>query len=572
MNRKEAQPEARPTSRIAKARFFAVVLGEEFRAPFAFHDAATGELLEGPSCGDERLPQLTLPPSEVLQVAAADEVRVAALPDCHYQVVLPLHEGDRPILIAVGQLTGFARTPAERSQEQANYQKWLQSVRDRLRAATLGSTRRPEAGKEREAAAAWEAVMALEQVLRRVRIHKEAARNQKHILQAAAAVLRAEAVIWVPQQAQAEVVVGGECGLSAWDCRQLANLLAASPGWEKPGFLLCDQPQETPWGARFPQVRNLIGLAVPDPGAPGWVILLNKKGASTAPEPSRQAAVAAAARVLPPLGNSDAVLLTPFVALLGLHARSARRYHEVKDLLVGLTRSLTASIDAKDAYTYGHSERVGRIAVELGHELGLSEGEVSDVYLAGLLHDIGKIGIRDTVLGKKEPLSAEEMEHLKEHVTIGYNILADLHPIRHLLPGVLYHHERWDGAGYPDGLAGEAIPLLARILAVADAYDAMSTTRPYRAAMPHGRVEEILQQGAGVQWDRCVVAAFLRCRNKIYAIRQRGVGESLRQALDGALRSGDSASEASCVRPPACRQLPPSHPFLSLPETGEMLC
>jgi HD-GYP domain-containing protein (c-di-GMP phosphodiesterase class II) len=234
-------------------------------------------------------------------------------------------------------------------------------------------------------------------------------------------------------------------------------------------------------------------------------------------------------------------LLTPFVALLGLHVRSSDRYQELKDLLVGLTRSLTAALDAKDSYTYGHSERVARIAVELGREMGLSGDELGDIYLTGLLHDVGKIGVRDAILAKVDPLTPEEFEHIKQHVTIGYTILADLRPIRNLLPGVLYHHERIDGTGYPDGLVGEAIPLLARILAVADAYDAMSTTRPYREAMPCRKVEETLVQGAGTQWDKQVVDAFLRCRHKIHAIRQRGVGDSLRQAIDGALRKDGSS-------------------------------
>jgi HD-GYP domain-containing protein (c-di-GMP phosphodiesterase class II) len=240
--------------------------------------------------------------------------------------------------------------------------------------------------------------------------------------------------------------------------------------------------------------------------------------------------------------KSDAALLTPFVALLGLHVRASERHQELKDLLVGLTRSLTAALDAKDSYTYGHSERVARIAVELGRELGLQEDELGDIYLTGLLHDVGKIGVRDAVLTKRGPLTPEEFEHVKQHVTIGYAILSDLRPIRNLLPGVLYHHERVDGSGYPDGLAGDAIPLLARILAVADAYDAMSTTRPYREAIPCRKVEEILVQGAGTQWDKQVVDAFLRCRLRIHAIRQRGVGDSLREAIDGALRKDGSSN------------------------------
>ena len=147
----------------------------------------------------------------------------------------------------------------------------------------------------------------------------------------------------------------------------------------------------------------------------------------------------------------------------------------------------------------------------------------------------------DLVLGKVEPLTAEEFEHIKQHVTIGYAILSDLRPIRNLLPGVLYHHEHWDGNGYPDGLAGDAIPLLARILAVADAYDAMSTNRPYRDALPCRKVEEILTKGAGTQWDKRVIEAFQRCRQKVHTIRQRGVGDSLQIAIDGALRIDKSS-------------------------------
>ncbi len=183
------------------------------------------------------------------------------------------------------------------------------------------------------------------------------------------------------------------------------------------------------------------------------------------------------------------------------------------------------------------------------------EDELSDIYLAGLLHDIGKIGVRDEVLTKRGPLTDEEFKHIQQHVVIGHRILADLHAISHLLPGVLYHHERYDGAGYPEGLKGDAIPLLARILAVADSFDAMSTSRPYRTAMPLERVDEILRQGAGTQWDPLVIDAYVRCRDRLTAIRQRGLGESLRDALDGALRHGthpgDFASmEMSLVEPP----------------------
>src|SRR5207237_9056988 len=149
----------------------------------------------------------------------------------------------------------------------------------------------------------------------------------------------------------------------------------------------------------------------------------------------------------------DAGLVSPFMTLLGMQLKSSHRFQELKNLLVGLTRSLTAAIDAKDPYTFGHSERVARIAVELGRELNLSEEELSDIYLAGLLHDVGKIGVHDGILRKEGSLTVEEFEHLKQHVTVGYRILADLKPIRSLLPGVLYHQDRYDRKRYPDGLA-----------------------------------------------------------------------------------------------------------------------
>ena len=224
--------------------------------------------------------------------------------------------------------------------------------------------------------------------------------------------------------------------------------------------------------------------------------------------------------------------------------RASGRYQYIKDLLVGLTRSLTAAIDAKDAYTYGHSERVARAAVELGRELGLQEDELSDIYLAGLLHDIGKIGIRDDVLTKRGPLTDEEFKHIQQHA--GHRPPHPGRPPRDLAPAPrrpLPPRALRRRAAIPRACKGDAIPLLARILAVADSFDAMNTSRPYRTAMPPERVDQILRQGAGTQWDPLVIDAYVRCRDRLTAIRQRGLGESLRDALDGALRHGHRPNE-----------------------------
>jgi HD-GYP domain-containing protein (c-di-GMP phosphodiesterase class II) len=135
--------------------------------------------------------------------------------------------------------------------------------------------------------------------------------------------------------------------------------------------------------------------------------------------------------------------------------------------------------------------------------------------LAGLLHDVGKIGIDDRVLRKAERLSAAEYEHIKQHVEIGHQILHDLPKLEAVLQVVLHHHEWWDGGGYPHHLRSERIPLGARIVAVADAFDAMSSDRPYRTRMSDQEVDQILREGAGRQWDPEVINAFFRCRDEI---------------------------------------------------------
>jgi HD-GYP domain-containing protein (c-di-GMP phosphodiesterase class II) len=243
--------------------------------------------------------------------------------------------------------------------------------------------------------------------------------------------------------------------------------------------------------------------------------------------------------------RNDSALLASFSTLVAAQARTSYRHQDLKDLVVGLTRALTAAIDAKDSYTAGHSERVARMSMELGKELGLPEEQLNDIYLAGLLHDIGKIGIRDEVLSKPGRLTDEERRHINEHVVIGHRILSGLTGIDHLLPGVLYHHEHFNGSGYPEGLTGDRIPRLARIIAVADSFDAMSSDRPYRVRMPPQQVENVLREGAGKQWDPVIIDAFIKCKDRLCDIRQRGIGDSLREALNGAMRQDQYKEDAS---------------------------
>jgi HD-GYP domain-containing protein (c-di-GMP phosphodiesterase class II) len=220
-------------------------------------------------------------------------------------------------------------------------------------------------------------------------------------------------------------------------------------------------------------------------------------------------------------GTIEASLLNSVSAILGIHGCNIDLYRQQNEFLASVVRAFTSAIDAKDPYTCGHSDRVARVSVRLAQELGCDTDTAHTIYMAGLVHDIGKIGIADSVLRKPGRLTEAEFEHIKLHPELGYKILCDIKQLADVLPVVLHHHEQWDGRGYPHGLAGEAIPYLARICAVADAYDAMSSDRPYRKGMPEEKVVSIFTEGAGSQWDREVVNAFFRALDDIREISQR---------------------------------------------------
>jgi putative nucleotidyltransferase with HDIG domain len=545
-------PSLRRFSLADQATALAIILKKEFGVPFAFYDAVKGQRVATKDQDQHGDPAVALDPDTVLSFAREGSATANLQPNGRFRLALPIYESGQTVLVASGELRALSHNVAEVAQEQLRTQRWLQAVGDRLRQADHYLSRhRDDGGQEAQVKSAWEAVLRLDHVIRRLRIHKEASKNHRRILQSAHELLAVQTLVWVPHNPEEPVVVQGEPLLSSWDFRQLSHRLAQAPEMQSSGLVLSNQVKSTSWGGRYPQIVNLMALRVNEQGSLGWIIAVNKEEPRSGLT-SNETKQAKCPEVPTQFGfvhfrRSDAALLTPFVALVDLYARSSARYRDLQELLVGLARSLTSAIDAKDSYTYGHSERVARIAMELGRAVGLQEEELSDVFLAGLLHDIGKIGVRDAILSKVEPLTAEEFEHIKQHVTIGYSILQNLKPIAHLLPGVRNHHERYDGKGYPDGLAGEAIPLLARILAVADSYDAMTTNRPYREALPLPKVEEILKQGAGTQWDKRVIDAFLSCRQKIHGIRQRGVGDSLRHALDDALRRKDSGFAQSLV-------------------------
>jgi HAMP domain-containing protein len=188
------------------------------------------------------------------------------------------------------------------------------------------------------------------------------------------------------------------------------------------------------------------------------------------------------------------------------NARLLDRLHHMN---WGMVASLARAIDAKSPWTAGHSDRVTDLALALGRRLGLSPEELDDLHRGGLLHDVGKIGVPGAVLDKADRLTADEMEAMRRHVQVGASIIAPIPGHAGALPVVLYHHERWDGSGYPDGRRGDAIPWLARVLAVADVYDALTSERPYRRGLPPERAIAHIRDQAAVQFDPAVVDVLL---------------------------------------------------------------
>ena len=215
----------------------------------------------------------------------------------------------------------------------------------------------------------------------------------------------------------------------------------------------------------------------------------------------------------PDFDSTDVKLFNSVAGSCAVFIENGRLFTDLKELFIGSLKALTSSIDAKDQYTRGHSERVAFvsrwIAERLAAQEPLEEEQIHKVYLAGLLHDIGKIGIDEAVLRKEGRLTEQELDCVKKHPSIGAGILRAIKQMRDIVPGVLCHHERLDGKGYPGGLVGEQIPLTGKIVGLADSFDAMTSKRTYREARTVEQAIEEIEKGIGTQFDEKVARAFL---------------------------------------------------------------
>lgn len=194
---------------------------------------------------------------------------------------------------------------------------------------------------------------------------------------------------------------------------------------------------------------------------------------------------------------------------------------KTKEVYLGMIATLAKALETKDAYTSGHTERVTEYAVKIAEYMGLKTEEIEVIHKASLIHDIGKIGIKSEILNKKETLNDDDWKVIKTHPIMGINILSPMKILGNILPIIRYHHERYDGNGYPEGLAREDIPLGARILSVADSYDAMTSDRPYHERFPMGMAIAEIERNSGTQFDPDVVSALVAILKDEAAINQK---------------------------------------------------
>jgi putative nucleotidyltransferase with HDIG domain len=208
--------------------------------------------------------------------------------------------------------------------------------------------------------------------------------------------------------------------------------------------------------------------------------------------------------------EEDLALFTSLADQVAIALDNARLYQEQEEMFYQTAESLADAIEKRDPYTGGHTQRVTRYSLIIARYLPLRSIEKKWLKIAAVLHDIGKIGIEDQILKKPAQLSPEEYDVIKHHTDLGAEIIEHIRQLKEIIPGVKYHHEQVNGRGYPDGLKGEDIPMIAKIVSVSDTYDAMTTDRPYRSALTKEAAIKELKRCCGTQFDRKVVEAFLK--------------------------------------------------------------
>jgi HD-GYP domain-containing protein (c-di-GMP phosphodiesterase class II) len=520
------------------------LLRKEFATPFAIFDAGQMQVVYSPD--DFPYPERDAACLQLVRrVTSRGQPELCPGEGPWELLGLPIWKGNELVVVAVGVFRRWDdRPPSDACDSHepagcvASYpphclENWATAVAERQRLADRlrGHQRQGESLSHRLNASA-KTLQIFDRLAGRMRISERPDKFPKLALSSLLEMMSVECVAWVPANQNDAVALTGE---SSFDVERLRRVvqeaLAVGDAAARRSFVE-NNASDSLWGIACPSLLSFCMVGADEKKPAGWLVATNKGSGDG-------------------FSASDTALMRPIASLLNVFRKNLNVYADLKELLFGVVRALSSAIDAKDPYTRGHSERVARIAVCLGRQLMLGTDELSNLYLAGLLHDVGKIGVEDHVLKKPDRLTPAEYRHVMSHVEIGVSILRELKRLRHVLPGILHHHERYGGGGYPDGIKGDEIPYIARILAVADSFDAMSSNRVYRPRRNPVEVEEILRSGANDQWDPKVVEAALSCWHELCAIQQRGLGESLRVAVDDALHQDYPAPDGSKSAPPA---------------------
>ncbi|MDP7029538.1 MAG: HD domain-containing protein [Phycisphaerales bacterium] len=344
----------------------------------------------------------------------------------------------------------------------------------------------------RELAETWEEINLLYSITDKMRVE---ARPHRFAAQACQELLQTLPYRWVAAYIDREgtgegrLIVSGDAPRDRASLRTMLSSIAARRDLSGPvmaGSVAGDDPDLDALGT--------AGIAHPigrDGKVFGLLVAGDKQGPDVSPS------------------SVDIKLLAAASTHIAIHMENAGLFDDMNSMFLGMLEAITSSIDAKDRYTCGHSRRVALLTRQLAEAAGIDGPTVQRMHIAGLVHDVGKIGVRESVLCKQGRLTEGEYDEVRRHPDIGWHILKDIPDFDDILDGVRHHHERWDGGGYPAGLSGEEIPLPARLIALADAFDAMCSSRTYRAAMARDEVLDVIEKAAGTQFDPSLVPHFL---------------------------------------------------------------
>jgi len=425
--------------------------------------------------------------SLVLEALERSEDRSSAA-DGRLRAAWPIRLRSRTALVAAGELV-LADVEGRDLGE-----RLLAAVADAVRAALSAANARAESEAASESLLqSFEEISLLHHLGEVLRVNRPVAELLKYVCGELRDTLDAEAVaayLTDGDEEGPETIVAGRLPFSAADLPRVVAHLLEGLGADQP-IVVNNHCQEDPVLAGISIALERVVL-VPLPmheGPPGALLAVNRAAGE--------------------FGSPDAKLTRSAAASSAIFIENRRLYREAQEMMLDLVRALVSSVDAKDPYTCGHSERVAITCRRIAMQLSLSADEVQYAYLSGLLHDVGKIGTPEHILRKEGRLEPEERLIMLRHCDVGARILAGIRKLEPIREAVLHHHERPDGSGYPSGLKGDQIPLLARIISLADAFDAMTSNRPYRPMLPLDHVRREIENHVGTQFDAQAAGALL---------------------------------------------------------------